>query len=410
MNTGFVTTPFGRRPMSLALMKGQLQAESVKPERSVDKWKVFRAVCEARPLLGISDRTLAVLNALLSFYPESHLSGEAGMVVFPSNRQLMVRAHGIAVTTLRRHLAALVEAGLIIRKDSANGKRFARRKSSGELEEAYGFSLAPLLARSEELAAMAQKIEADRIALRRLRERLTICRRDVRKLIDAAVAEGVPGNWDDIEAAYVRHLASLPRNPEACDLDSVRLKLESLRADIVNLLMSFENFIKTSASVVQNEPHIQNSDTDYLELESPAPAQAEMPTATDEPEQPAGTQKIFSLALILKACPQISDYVQGGSIRGWRDLVTAAVTVRSMLGVTLETYQAACEVLGRENAAVVIACMLERATHIKSPGGYLRDLTRKGARGEFSLGPMLMALARQNSPALRRAEGAGLSR
>jgi len=124
---------------------------------------------------------------------------------------------------------------------------------------------------------------------------------------------------------------------------------------------------------------------------------------TVEPSQTAGSQKIFPLALILQACPQISDYAQGGSIRGWRDLVTAAVTVRSMLGITPETYQVACESLGRENAAVVIACMLERATHINSPGGYLRDLTRKGARGEFSLGPMLMALVRQNSPVARRA-------
>jgi replication initiation protein RepC len=403
MNTGFVTTPFGRRPMSLALMRGQLQAESVKPDKSVDKWKVFRDVCEARPLLDISDRTLAVLNALLSFYPENRLSGEASMVVFPSNRQLIVRAHGIAVTTLRRHLAALVDAGLIIRKDSANGKRFARRKTSGELEDAYGFSLAPLLARSEELAAMAQKIEADRIALRRARERLTICRRDVRKLIDAAIGDAVPGNWDEIEAAYARHLACLPRNPKASDLDSVRLKFEELRTDIVNLLTNFDNFKKTTASAVQNEPHIQNSDIDSLELESLPLVQVETLPIAPRTVQLDGSQKIFPLALILQACPQISDYAQGGSIRGWRDLVITAVTVRSMLGITPETYQAACESIGRENAAVVIACMLERATHINSPGGYLRDLARKGARGEFSLGPMLMALARQNSPVARRA-------
>jgi len=403
MDTGFVTTPFGRRPMSLALMRGQLQAESIKPDKSVDKWKVFRDVCEARPLLDISDRTLAVLNALLSFYPENHLSGEASMVVFPSNRQLIVRAHGIAVTTLRRHLAALVDAGLIIRKDSANGKRFARRKTSGELEDAYGFSLAPLLARSEELAAMAQRIEADRMALRRARERLTICRRDVRKLIDAAIEDGVPGNWDDIEAAYAHHLAYLPRNASASDLDSIRLNLETLRTDIVNLLTNFDNFKKVSASVVQNEPHIQNSDIDSLELESLPTAQAETLRVTTGVVQPSGPQKIFPLALILQACPQIGDYAQGGSIRGWRDFVTAAVTVRSMLGITSETYQAACESLGREHAAVVIACMLERANHINSPGGYLRDLTRKGARGEFSLGPMLMALVRQNSPVARRA-------
>ncbi|WP_416067435.1 plasmid replication protein RepC [Rhizobium sp. ZK1] len=403
MDTGFMTTPFGRRPMSLALIRGQLQVESVKSDQSVDKWKVFRNVCEARPLLDISDRTLAVLNALLSFYPESHLSGEASMVVFPSNRQLMLRAHGIAVTTLRRHLAALVGAGLIIRKDSANGKRFARRKSSGELEDAYGFSLAPLLARSEELAAMAQKIEADRLALRRSRELLTICRRDVRKLIDVAIDEGVPGDWDDIKAAYVHHLACLPRNPNASDLDGARLKLEALRADIVNLLTSFDNFKKMSASVVQNEPHIQNSDTNSLELESCTTVQMETLPMPAEPSQTTTPQKMFPLTLILQACPQISDYAQGGSIRGWRDLVTAAVTVRSMLGITPETYQTACESLGREHAAVVIACMLERATHINSPGGYLRDLTRKGARGEFSLGPMLMALVRQNNPVARRA-------
>jgi replication initiation protein RepC len=74
--------------------------------------------------------------------------------------------------------------------------------------------------------------------------------------------------------------------------------------------------------------------------------------------------------------------------------MTAAVVVRSMLGVSPSAYQEACEVLGPENAAVAIACILERAGHITSAGGYLRDLTAKARRGEFSLGPMLMALMR----------------
>ena len=47
-------------------------------------------------------------------------------------------------------------------------------------------------------------------------------------------------------------------------------------------------------------------------------------------------------------------------------------------------------------AAVAVACIMERAEHINSPGGYLRDLTRKAARGEFGLGPMLMAALRAN--------------
>jgi len=43
-------------------------------------------------------------------------------------------------------------------------------------------------------------------------------------------------------------------------------------------------------------------------------------------------------------------------------------------------------------AATVIAAILQRGAAISSAGGYLRDLTRKAAAGEFSTGPMLMAL------------------
>ena len=77
--------------------------------------------------------------------------------------------------------------------------------------------------------------------------------------------------------------------------------------------------------------------------------------------------------------------------------MNASVVVRSMLGVSPSAYQDACDVMGPENAATAIGCILERAGHITSAGGYLRDLTRKAARGEFALGPMLMALMRANA-------------
>ncbi|MBZ3695760.1 plasmid replication protein RepC, partial [Phyllobacterium calauticae] len=121
------TTPFGRRSLSLGMLATQAQASDVDPEASVDKWKLFRSLCEARALIGISDRALVVLNALLTFYPQNELSEAGGLVVFPSNVQLSLRAHGMAPATLRRHLSALVETGLIFRKDSPNGKRYARK-------------------------------------------------------------------------------------------------------------------------------------------------------------------------------------------------------------------------------------------------------------------------------------------
>lgn len=122
-----------------------------------------------------------------------------------------------------------------------------------------------------------------------------------------------------------------------------------------------------------------------------------------EKPKPAGELKPFPLALVLRACPEISSYGPGGSVGSWRDLMTAAVVVRSMLGVSPSAYQEACEIMGPENAATVIACILERAGHINSAGGYLRDLTRRAARAEFGLGPMLMALANANGAPSRMA-------
>lgn len=100
--------------------------------------------------------------------------------------------------------------------------------------------------------------------------------------------------------------------------------------------------------------------------------------------------------MVVQACPQIADYGSGGSVSSWRDLMTAAVVVRSMLEVSPSAHEEACGILGPENAATIVACILERGGHINSAGGYLRDLTRRADRGELSIGPMLMALMRAN--------------
>jgi replication initiation protein RepC len=160
MQVGNVTTPFGRRPMTLGMLASQLQANKAAPGKSVDKWKLYRSLCEARTRLGVTDRALAIMNALLSFYPKAELSEENGFVVFPSNAQLSLRANGMAEATIRRHLAVLVEAGLLARKDSANGKRYARRDGEGAVDEAFGFSLAPLLARADEIELLAAEVIA----------------------------------------------------------------------------------------------------------------------------------------------------------------------------------------------------------------------------------------------------------
>lgn len=403
MQNGSVTTPFGRRPMTLALVKRQLTSAEIRPGKSVEKWKVFRDACEARTILGVQDRALAVLNALLSFYPESELTQDRGMIVFPSNAQLTVRAHGITGTTLRRHLAALVDAGLIIRKDSPNGKRYARKNRAGEIEDAYGLDLSPLLARAEELALLAQQIAADRIQFRRVKETLSICRRDVRKLISAAIEEKAQGDWGTIEAMYIDLVRRIPRSPTTADLEAILDEMQILQAEIVNHLEMQMNSQKMNTNDVGFERHIQNSNTESTNEFEPR-SRAEQGAKTEDNRRPEKVPvKAFPLAMVLKACPEIAMYGPGGAISSWRELMTAAVVIRSMLGVSPSAYEDACEVMGPENAAATMACIFERSGHINSAGGYLRDLTAKARRAEFSLGPVLMALLRANGNNERRA-------
>ncbi len=402
MQNGQVTTPFGRRPMRLALVKGQLEAGDTKPAAAIDKWKVLRDLSEAKAVFGLQDRALAVLHALLSFYPDTELSEGRGLVVFPSNVQLSIRAHGITGTTLRKHLGILVEAGLIQRRDSPNGKRYAHRSRGGEIEQAFGFDLAPLIARAGEIALAAQEAAAETLRFKRTREALTICRRDVRKLITAAMEEGAEGDWSGIEAMYIALVARLPRSPSHQDVDAVLEDMLMLREEILNQLEIQLKTQKSDGNDVENRCHIQNSKPESFRELEPRSEEEQGEKPSQKQNRIAEPLKAYPLPLVLRACPQIADYAAGGGIASWRELMTAAVTVRSMLGVSPSAYQEACEVMGPENAAIAVACILERAEHITSPGGYLRDLTRKAARGEFGLGPMLMAALRANGEAAKR--------
>ncbi|WP_226623178.1 plasmid replication protein RepC [Brucella anthropi] len=402
MQIGRVTTPHGR-PMTLALVRGQLETADRDAGKGVNKWKVFNDIGEAKDVFGLQDRSITVLQALLSFYPSDELSDEnGGLVVFPSNNQLSLRAHGIAGTTLRRHLAMLVAAGLIERRDSPNGKRYAHRGRGGDIEAAFGFSLAPLLARASELASLAQQVAAERLRFKRAKEALSLCRRDVRKLISAAMDEGADGDWATIEGMFIALLARLPRSPRRDDVDAVLEDMELLREEIINRLEIQVKAEKTDVNDSHDGRHIQNSKPESFHELEPRSEKEQGEMSSQESRRVAEPLKAYPLSMVLKACPQISDFVPGGQIAGWRDVMAAAVVVRSMLGVSPSAYQEACEVLGPENAATAIACILERAEHIKSAGGYLRDLTRKAERGEFGLGPMLMASMRANAGAEKR--------
>ncbi len=396
MQTHITTTPFGRRPMTLAMMASQAVANAMPEGACVQKWHVFKSIREARDLIGATDRSLAILNALLSFHPGSDLTADGELIVWPSNEQLMARANGMPATTLRRHLAVLVDCGLIIRRDSPNGKRFARKGRGGQIEQAYGFDLSPIVARAEEFAELAEKVTAEKRAFKAARERLTLLRRDIVKMIDAGIEEGVPGNWGKMTRTYQAIIGRLPRTAPRQLIEDVCEDLELLWIEVHETLETFMNSQNPDANESHSGRHIQNSKPDSLsESETRSGNQQEADGSAAETHNLHSLPKReLPLGIVLDACANWRELAKDGEIRNWRDFLAAAEVARPMLGVSPSAWAEACEVLGERQAAITLAAIYQRADQINSAGGYLRSLTERAREDKFSVWPMVMALLR----------------
>ena len=388
------TTPFGRRPQTLGLMAAQALADECPADAIAHKWRCFRAITEAKERLGVSDRALAVLGALISFHPETALTAGSDLIVFPSNRELGLRSHGMAPATLRRHLTALVSAGLVIRRDSPNGKRYARRDGGGEVESAFGFDLAPLVARSAEFGRWAEEARADRRASQRLREQITILRRDIDKTIEAALDGDLDGPWHEYTVQLAQQRA-LPRSAHREVLEGTAGQLKALREavdkSVEKSLANQRPPEETSANESQSERHYQNSNPELVLESEPgfrrSTGQMAVPKGPTS-EQPS---RSYPLRMVLEACPDIVPYARFG-ISSWAEFVATARLVRSTLGISPDAWEQACAALGEAEAAITVAAILQRGQAIRNPGGYIRSLTEKAREGQFSLGPVLMAL------------------
>lgn len=390
-------SPF-MRPISHAHLRVIERPEASVPARPVNKWELLRELSKAQAAFGVSERDLTVLQGLLSFFPDDALGGNAEMVVFPSNKAICERLNGMPCSTMRRHLARLVEAGLLQRRDSPNGKRYVRKH--GEDRVAFGFDLSPLYCQSEEIARAAEAVREAEERVRRLREVVSLMRRDLAALAEFGdeMQPGL-GFWDQLRDRAALTARALRRKLSVEDLAAYRADLEALLDQARNIIDGPETE-EMNTNDAQSERHHHNSNKESIDLEpalEKSGAAAGLPDVdTNEPvadvdEQDTRHLPKIPLHLVIAACPSLKTFYQG-EIRHWHQLFDAACHVRPAMGISASAWEEAQRFMGPEQASIVVAAMLERFADIRSPGGYLRALTAKAAAGEFSCGPMVMAL------------------
>ncbi|MCG7495070.1 replication initiator RepC [Thalassobius sp. Cn5-15] len=346
-----------------------------------DKWQLLEALTTAAALYDLSHRTLSVLRALISFHPHRLLTDEVGSaIVFPANRTLSKRLHGMPESTLRRHLARLVDLGVITRHDSPNRKRFARRVG-GFVGQAYGFDLSPLARHGDQLMQAAHAAEE-------AQQRLAMMRAEVLHLRARYLCNR---NVDTVFLAEMNRL--LRRRPDADTLHDLlgqlqeRLTNTTDETDTLPALTADNRAEKTpentacnpttmSVNHSQNERHIQSEKKYNSDSDTPSTKQNQTKIKCSED----GTasliaKKDITLAEVVSQCPTLSAFFPG-QLTSWQALANIAQQLVPMMGIDQPVWIEAVNNLGLHKAAVSVVAIHERFDQIQNPGAYLRHLSR----------------------------------
>lgn len=373
---------FGR-PVS-AVLKGVCPL----PSHSFDKWELLSGLTEAAEIYELNHRTLNVLKALMTFWPERELPSDGSpAIVFPSNRTLSNRLNGMPESTLRRHLAQLVRLGLVSRHNSPNRKRYAR-SVGGNIQTAYGFDLSPISQNADHILKQAQAMKSYRDALALLRDRVAQLRQDL------LIAEHAP---ELVERAR----QVLRRKPNETVLVALENDLSNALEAVTNTRQNtVENQSFTicsspemSTAIDQNERHIQ--DSIKQDSDSEGGRGVHDPSSYLPNETKAQSKENITLADVLGTLKEYRSYFPDAA-RCWDDLLMIADQMAPMLGIEQPVYAEAKQRMGYLPAALSVLCILERADAIRSPGAYLRKLSQKALSGGFTVMPMLHALQNRN--------------
>ena len=324
-----------------------------------DKWALLGDLVAAAPALGLRPATLSVLRALLTFLPVRALPTGAAAVVFPSNRALAGRLEGMPEATLRRHLRRLVEAGLIVRRDSANRKRYARRLQ-GRVALAFGFDLGPFRAWAERIAGLAAAARAER-------ERCGLLREEIRSLRDLIAL--APSSVE-LEAALLEVRLELKRRPCLERLLALRDRLLAL-APVDGPAAAPEDPVAAApvtAAAGRNDRHQQSTDTDIGRFN----VQASRRFAAR------------GLAMMIASSARdVLDSIAPGASRSWPSTVDALAAASTAVGIDAQLRASAERVMGRDGAALTLLGILRRGSAIRSPSGYFRELVAAAGEDRF---------------------------
>lgn len=351
------SAPFGQR------VSPALPADNVKPDRVT----IMKTLSRAASPLGLGPSVVATVDALLSCLPPKRNHD----VVYASNATLVLRRNGISDRTLRRHLAELVDIGLMIRVDSPNGKRYAKRNPSMGTAMRFGLNLAPLFAAYDKLATLADKHTAEI-------QRADYLRTKLRSIIRQMETTDRSKQAEEARRILRRQLSVDQLEAWLIDLESL---IPPLRSHSVETPLSPEDM---SACNGQNVRHQQKSKKENIDREDEAVA----------PKQPS-PNRTLSFEQLTQACPEATSFLPA-ELSSQVDVIAHARRLAPMIGIDRSCYEAAENRLGPVGAALTVWGLMEKQSRIARIGAYFRSITSGKRSQSFDPWNLLDQLVRNS--------------
>ena len=383
----------GHRKVNLTMRARLDQSDGYtgQPRGTAKVLTILGAFKEAEPYLGLPASAYKLLDWLVRQTRSVDWEEGSRPIAWPSARREQ-EFLGMTASGVKKLNHRLYEAGLFVIRDSVQGKRFGRRGPDGRIIEAYGFDLSLLLIRQDEFLRIAAAARLERDKLKALRRRKTLIARAIAQTLDELMVQNFDADVIAQLADTRQELLGLARQiSQSDDLGLVVQSLERCQAEADTALKSCCEPVDSNPEGPLQSPHHTTPTTLTIESNDTVISSDDRSRVEEKP-----LPSWLTTVRLMEVAPGISPYV--GGLR-WSDVVDGARRLGANLDVSQTLWGRACQVMGRERAAIALAIVASKPQgyFTTGPAAYFGGMVKKAAADQLHLDRTLWKLRRSGS-------------
>ena len=373
-------------------------------EEGVNRYDLLLLVKKIGQQAGFTPRMIQLLDYYMAYTRDCDWEEGARPIVYQSISRTALDL-GISERQIQKLEQGLFQLGALTWHDSGNYKRYGQRDSkTGRIVYASGVELTPLAGLKTVLQQkLAEKQRHDKAWMETKRQ-ISWYRSQIRATLQEGREQGAIAiilpyeqGYDEI-AVQIRSSFSLSR------LQALRERHQDLLRDLkavmgVGTTPSEEatqaaNWPEKSASgSASNEPEfVHKESTTQESLNKFNPGKGWQKSKTEPPPPngptPSGGLEHVTLGMVIPAASERFRFLLPAD-PNWSQLVEAAYLLRRDLGISQESWAEACQILGRNGAALCVLitdqASLRLDNPVRQPAAYFRAMIQRAKRGELQL-------------------------